>query len=81
MTSNDELLLALRAAARALSSNRSIRDLDRRSRASSGELLYLPVVYVRQRILAIRARWADPRVARNLAVTHGVHVRPILVDP
>ena len=26
-------------------------------------------------------RWADPRIADNLGVTHGVQVRPILFDP
>ncbi len=34
-----------------------------------------------QPILAVRGRWADPRVAGNMGVTHGVQVRPILVDP
>jgi len=49
--------------------------------ASSGEALELPCVHARQPILAIRGRWADPRVAGNIGVTQGVHVRPILVDP
>ena len=34
-----------------------------------------------QPILAIRGRWADPRVAENIAVTQGVYVRPIQLDP
>ncbi len=29
----------------------------------------------------VRGRWADPRVAGNMGVPQGVHVRPILVDP
>ena len=33
-----------------------------------------------QPILAVR-RWAEPRVAENISVTQGVHVRAILVDP
>src|ERR1035437_934714 len=49
--------------------------------ASSGEALELPCVHARQPILAVRGRWADPRVAGNMGVTQGVHVRPILVDP
>ena len=49
--------------------------------ASSGEALELPCVHARQPILAVRGRWADPRVAENMGVTQGVHVRPILVDP
>ena len=49
--------------------------------ASSGEALELPFVHARQPILAVRGRWADPRVAGNMGVTQGVHVRPILVDP
>jgi hypothetical protein len=38
-------------------------------------------VHVRQPFLAVRGRWANPRVAGNTGVTQGVHVRPILVDP
>src|SRR5260370_35327597 len=38
-------------------------------------------MHARQPILAVRGRWADPRVAGNMGVTQGVHVRPILVDP
>ena len=49
--------------------------------ASSGEALELPCVHAGQPILAVRGRWADPRVAGNMGVTQGVHVRPILVDP
>ena len=30
---------------------------------------------------AVFGRWADPRVAENMGVTQGVHVRPVLVDP
>lgn len=47
---------------------------------ASGEVLYLPFVYAEDPILAVRGRGADPRVAGDVAVTHGVHVRPILVD-
>ncbi|HEY5050445.1 MAG TPA: hypothetical protein VII50_06060, partial [Acidothermaceae bacterium] len=49
--------------------------------ASLGEVLELPCVHARQPILAVRGRWADPRVAGNSGVTPGVHVRAILVDP
>jgi hypothetical protein len=49
--------------------------------ASSGEALELPYVHARQPILAVRGRWADPRVAGNTGVTQGVYVRPILVNP
>src|SRR6266545_7479012 len=49
--------------------------------ASSGEALELPFVHARQPILAVRGRWADPRVAGSTGVTQGVHVRAILVDP
>ena len=38
-------------------------------------------MHARQPILAVRGRWADPRVAGNMGVTQGVHVRPILFDP
>jgi hypothetical protein len=41
----------------------------------------LPFVHAGQPILAVRGRWADPRVAENIGVTQGVHVRPILIDP
>ena len=41
----------------------------------------MPGVHARQPILAVRGRWAAPRVAGNMSVTQGVHVRPILVDP
>src|SRR6266545_5304490 len=34
-----------------------------------------------QPILAVRGRWADPRVAGNTGVTQGMHVRAILFDP
>jgi len=44
-------------------------------------MLELPFVHARQPILAVRGRWADPRVAGNMGVTQGVHVRPILADP
>ena len=30
---------------------------------------------------AVLGRWADPRVAGNMGVTQGAHVRAILVDP
>src|SRR5215467_7730886 len=49
--------------------------------SSSGEALQLPFVHAGQPILAVRGRWADPRVAGNVGVTQGVYVRPILVDP
>jgi hypothetical protein len=41
----------------------------------------LPFVHAGQPILAVRGRWADPRVAENIGVTQGAHVRPILIDP
>jgi hypothetical protein len=47
--------------------------------ASLGETLELPCVHARQPIVC--GRWADPRVAGNMGVTQGVHIRPILVDP
>ena len=34
-----------------------------------------------QPILAVRGRWADPRVAGNTGVTQGMHERAILFDP
>ena len=46
-----------------------------------GELLELPCVHVAHPFPAFLGRWADPRVADNLIVTQGLHVRPILVDP
>ncbi len=47
--------------------------------ASLGETLELPCVHASHPI--VRGRWADPRVAGNMGVTQGMHVRPILVDP
>jgi DNA-binding MarR family transcriptional regulator len=47
---------------------------------SSGEVLSLSFMHAGQKILAVR-RWIEPGVADILGVTHGVHVRPILVDP
>src|ERR1700757_441094 len=47
--------------------------------ASSGEALELAFVHARHPI--VRGRRADPRVAENMGVTQGAHVRPILVDP
>ena len=38
-------------------------------------------MHARKPILAVRGRWADPRVGGNTGVTQGMHVRPILVDP
>ena len=38
-------------------------------------------MHARQPILAVRGRWADPRVVGNICVTQGVYVRPILVGP
>ena len=38
-------------------------------------------MHARQPVLAVRGRWADPRVGGNTGVTQGAHVRPILVDP
>ena len=49
--------------------------------ASSGEALELPCVHAGHPVPAVLGRWADPRVAENMGVTQGVHVRPILVDP
>src|SRR5512132_3785760 len=49
--------------------------------ASLGEALGLPVVHIAYPLPAGLSRWADPRVAGNMALTQGVHVRPILVDP
>src|SRR6202044_13787 len=49
--------------------------------APSGEVLELPFVHAAHPFPAVRGRWADPWVAENMGVTHGVHVRPILVDP
>ena len=49
--------------------------------SSSGEVLELPCVHAGQPILAVRGRWADPRVAGNTGVTQGMHVGAILVDP
>jgi hypothetical protein len=49
--------------------------------SSSGEALELPCVHARQPILAVRGRWADPRVAGDTGVTQGMHVGAILVDP
>ncbi len=46
----------------------------------SGRGLELPFVYATQPIPAISRR-ADPRVAGIVAVTQGVHVRPIQLDP
>ena len=48
---------------------------------SSGEVLSLPFMHSGQPIRAERGRRADPRVAENIGLTQGVHVRPILVDP
>jgi AcrR family transcriptional regulator len=48
--------------------------------ASFGQALELPCVHARQEILAVGRR-AEPRVVGNASVTHGVHVRPIQVNP
>jgi hypothetical protein len=42
--------------------------------ASPGEALELPCVHATQPILAVRGRWADPRVAGNMGVTQGVQL-------
>jgi Natural resistance-associated macrophage protein len=47
--------------------------------ASSGEALELPCMYATHPV--VRGRRPDPRVAENLGVTQGVHVRAILADP
>ena len=47
--------------------------------SSSGELLQLPFMHAGHP--TERGRWANPRVVRSTGVTHGVHVRAILVDP
>src|SRR2546421_12876618 len=49
--------------------------------ASLGEALELPFVHAAHPFPAGLGRWADPRVAGNMGVTQGVHVRAILVDP
>ena len=41
----------------------------------------MPVVHIAYPLPAGLSRWADPRVAGIVALTQGVHVRPILVDP
>src|SRR4030095_10349923 len=48
---------------------------------SFGEALGLPVVHIAYPLPAGLSRWADPRVTGNMALTHGVHVRSILVGP
>jgi hypothetical protein len=47
--------------------------------ASSGEALELPCMHARHPIVG--GRWAEPRVAGNVRVTQGVHVRAVTVDP
>ena len=49
--------------------------------ASSDELLELPCVHAAHPVPARHGRRPDPRIAGNMGVTQGVHVRPILVDP
>ena len=46
-----------------------------------GELLQLPFVHVAHPFPAYLGRWADPRVADNMIVTQGLHVRAVLFDP
>ena len=41
----------------------------------------MPVVHIAYPLPAGLSRWADPRVAEDMGVMQGVHVRPILVDP
>jgi hypothetical protein len=41
----------------------------------------LPFIHAGQPILAVRGQWADARVIGSMAVTQGLHVRAILVDP
>src|SRR6201999_2163659 len=48
---------------------------------SAGEALELPGVHAGHPAPAVLGRWADPRVAGNMGVSQGLHVRPILVDP
>ncbi|MGO9695005.1 MAG: hypothetical protein ACLPYO_14795, partial [Mycobacterium sp.] len=49
--------------------------------ASLGETLELSCVHADHPVPAVLGQWADPRVAENMSVTQGMHVRPILVDP
>jgi len=49
--------------------------------ASLGETLELPFVHAGHPVPTVLVRWTDPRVAENLGVAQGAHVRPILVDP
>jgi hypothetical protein len=46
-----------------------------------GELLELPFTHRGQPIRAVRRRWADARITGSMAVTQGLHVRAIQVDP
>jgi hypothetical protein len=46
-----------------------------------GELLGLRFRHAGQPIPAERGRWADARVIGSMAVTQGMHVRSILLDP
>ena len=48
---------------------------------SFGEALGLPVVQIAYPLPAGLSRWADPRVTGNMALTQGLHVCSILVDP
>src|SRR4051795_4182097 len=47
----------------------------------SGQALRLPCVHIAYPLPAGLGRWADPRVVRTLAVTQGVHVRAVVLDP
>ncbi len=49
--------------------------------ASLGEALELPFVHAGYPVPAILGEWTDPRVAEDIGVPQGVHVRPIQVDP
>ncbi len=41
----------------------------------------MPLVHAGQPILAERGQWADARVIGSVAVTQGMHVRAIQIDP
>ena len=49
--------------------------------ASLGQTLDLPGVHVVHPFPALPGGWGDPRVVRNGAVTQGMNVRPIPIDP
>jgi hypothetical protein len=53
----------------------------RRALSNPGELLELPFSHAGQPVLAERGRRADARVIGSMAVTQGMHVRSILIEP